>query len=515
MILILLSWLLMLCVCYPLGFAINKYLQLHVNTSLILILGIILLVNLANLFSFFLPLDQLFLESVILLSTLITVIYKTELITKIKFDVKSILNTKNSFIIGLSALLYAAYSSAFSSINDDGLYYIQTTLWLKKYGLVHGLSNLHVSLGLCSSWHVFQTVFSFTEKMNFNDVNGFLMLIFTFYLIENTIAKKSNIVFYVQFLLTLIISLPFYSSPNPDLAVIVFTILGIHLFTQEPKKNYAILLLIASFALTIKISALVLFVLGIYLTFKNYRTISYKLFVSILLIGGIHISKNVYQTAYPLYPLKTLSIKLDWKTPEPIIDYYLNGIKTWAYSKEFKPKEIDSVKDKSHFEILKLLLSREGSKGLINKVIFTAFLLSVVLLIFNLKNKKIINVELHIILGISIFIWFMFSPQYRFAIPMLITWLVPPLLAVALAVTKNEFVNAPLYVNLFVVCVNFELVPDIVFPSALIKTFVFGTPIAVSLVLFSIYIKPLVEVFDITTQFTNNALLSVYGTPLV
>jgi len=53
------------------------------------------------------------------------------------------------------------------------------------------------------------------------------------------------------------------------------------------------------------------------------------------------------------------------------------------------------------------------------------------------------------------------------------------------------------------VCVNFELVPLVVVPSALTHTLAFATPIVVLVELLSIYINPFVEVFVRPTQFTN------------
>jgi hypothetical protein len=89
------------------------------------------------------------------------------------------------FFLLLLALLIQ--SSQSSKINDDGLYYTQTVMWLDQAGFVKGISNLFLPLGLTSSWHVLQALFSFSfiEGVRFNDMNGFLVVVFFCYFVEN------------------------------------------------------------------------------------------------------------------------------------------------------------------------------------------------------------------------------------------------------------------------------------------------------------------------------------------
>lgn len=80
-------------------------------------------------------------------------------------------------------------------------------------------------------------------------------------------------------------------------------------------------------------------------------------------IFTLHISKNIFQTGYPLYPIKAFSInQLDWITPEPVIDYFIHGIKSWSYSDEYKPLEVENQYKKDIINELILLLGREGQK---------------------------------------------------------------------------------------------------------------------------------------------------------
>ncbi len=430
MILILVSWIFILANCYLFGFVLNKIIFKQNTISVIIIIGIIAISFLSNVLSFLRPVDNLLLFNISFISCINILLYFNEIKQNLIDVKKKIFNIKNIILLLLSAVLFAAYSSGYSNINDDGLYYTQTIMWLREYGLVHGISNLHLSLGLSSSWHVFQAVFTFSNKINLNDVNGFLMLVFTLFIIEKSSNKNINYLLYFQYFLVLLISIPFYSAPNPDFAIIVFTAIAIQLFlTNRKSENYPIILLIAVYCFTVKISAISVTMLAIIVFYKLIKTSSYKfqsrLFILLFLMLATQISKNIYQTSYPLYPYKILSINTDWKTPETIVSYFTNGVKTWSYSNKFKPNDVAEIKNISALQLFENLLLRSGTKGLINKIIFASFIISILLVCYlwfkNKIGKQTIIVQ--VVIGLSLIIWFIFAPQYRFAMPMLIYYL--------------------------------------------------------------------------------------------
>ena len=430
MIIILASWIFILVNCYLFGFAINQFIFKQKAMSVTIILGIIAITFLANIASFLGPLDRSFLIEITIMSAFFLLIYWKEIKLQLFLFKKEFLLFKNIVLLILSALLFAAYSSGYSNINDDGLYYTQTIMWLREYGLVHGISNLHLSLGLSSSWHVFQAVFSFSNTINLNDVNGFLMFVFTLFIMEKSTNKNINYLLYLQYFLVLIISIPFYSAPNPDFAIIVFTAIAIQLFlTSKNRAHYPIILLIAIFCFSIKISAIAVSVLSLFVLYNLIKHESFKLqsklYILLFLMLAIQISKNIYQTSYPLYPYKILSVNTDWKTPEAVVNYFTNGVKTWSYSDKYKPNEVKEIKDIGTLQLITSLLFRTGTKGLINKVIFASFLLSILLVSYLWFKHKINKhtIILQAVIGISLIIWFAFAPQYRFAMPMLIYYL--------------------------------------------------------------------------------------------
>ncbi len=454
MISILIYWLFILVICYAQGLALNKLFKANLSFSLTIILGIIGITTLANLVAFFAPINFLFLATVIIISILFIVFNLKYFSTHFKSHLIVFKNRKNLFTIIFSSLVFAIYSSGFSNINDDGLYYTQTIMWLNQHGLVHGLSNLHLSLGLCSSWHVFQAIFSFPNLVNLNDVNGLLLLVFTLFILEKNETEQNAFTNYLQYVLVLCISILFFSAPNPDFAIIILSAMAIQLFISN--KNYPLIIVLAAFCFSIKISAIITSLLAVYLLIKYKDTNKSKqLLILAVAIVFIHITKNIYQTAYPLYPYKIISFNFDWKTPESILNFFTDGVKTWAYSDKYKPTDIQQIKETDQWQVAKNLLFRTGSKGLINKVILLSFLLSNVLVAYCYFKKKLEQkiIAMHTVTCLSLIIWFVFAPQYRFALPMLIYFL-----AFIISLIYKEILSLKFKINLWYFHVLFLLV---------------------------------------------------------
>jgi hypothetical protein len=209
MIIILASWIFIMVNCYLWGFFISNSILKIKTISVTIIVGIIFITLFANIIAFLFPISNTIIISIVITSILNLLMYFNEIKLQLLQIKKKLFNYKNIVLLVLSAVLFAAYSSGYSNINDDGLYYTQTIMWLREYGFVHGISNLHLSLGLSSSWHVFQAVFSFSNTTNLNDINGFLMLVFTLFVIEKNTNKNINIFLYFQYFLVLLISIPF------------------------------------------------------------------------------------------------------------------------------------------------------------------------------------------------------------------------------------------------------------------------------------------------------------------
>jgi hypothetical protein len=422
MLFVLINWLIIFVSSYPIGRIVNIRIKNDINLVQNVIVGLIFNSIIMSTLAFFMPINSNILYGLCLLNTSLLV-FDFSYYKKLIATIKQRLNTKQLFMLFFASIVLAIYSAAYSKINDDGLYYTQTIKWLGEYGFVHGISNLHVSLGLSSAWHILQSVYIFSDSVYTNDLNGFVFLIYTF-LIVSRIANKTITLFSItQYSVVLFLSVPFLSAPNPDFPVIVFTAIALDLVML--KENYKGILLIACFGITIKISAIFLLCLGGYCFFmeRKKKIASPFLLLMIAAIFTLHISKNIFQTGYPLYPIKAFSInQLDWITPEPVIDYFIHGIKSWSYSDEYKPLEVENQYKKDIINELILLLGRGGTKGLINKFILGTALISLMVFVREGIRKRLSFKEsIMLIFGfLNFIIWLLFAPQYRFILPVFV-----------------------------------------------------------------------------------------------
>jgi hypothetical protein len=187
-----------------------------------------------------------------------------------------------------------------------------------------------------------------------------------------------------------------------------------------------LLIVLAAFCYSIKISAIAISILALFAVFQKKVIKQNKhLIILAILIIGISLLKNVYQTGYPFYPYKIFAFNVDWRTPESIIGFFTNGVKSWSFSNSLNPNEINQLQNISQWDLLKTLLTRPSSKGLINQIIGLTFIVStfVVFYLF-IKNKIQKNIFiLQVIISLSLILWFLFAPQYRFALPMLLYFL--------------------------------------------------------------------------------------------
>ncbi len=431
MLTILATWLLLLILNYLLGYLVKHTLKFETGFGLQALLGLILTSVICGITAVFVPINQAVLCALIIIALAIGLVFFKNIISESKAQLSSIHNPINWSIIITAAICLAAYSSGFSKINDDGLYYIQTGLWLNKYGFVHGLSNLHVTLGLCSSWHILQALFSFSNQIHLNDLNGFILLVYLLYFLENYEVSTNKVFSLLQITVVFILSIPFLSAPNPDWAVIVISAITFDLFYNKTNNQYIpITLLLTAFTVSIKFSAIALIILSLYCLYYSIQQNNLKRITPCLLFGILIITlliiKNIYQTGYPVYPYKPLAItQLDYTTPPEIVSYYSNGIRTWAISDKFKPNEVAEVNAIGNWNYIKALITRGGIKGFINiLILLIAFVTGGVLVFGQIKKQPNQPISvLHAVNIISILIWLIIAPQYRFALPMLLFYI--------------------------------------------------------------------------------------------
>jgi hypothetical protein len=437
MLFIIFNWLTILYICYMHGFFFRSMFcpQLQKGFSVIFIWGCAWLSLLMTILLFFKNISGFELLFCFFTALIIHIRFRAAISHSIKLLLVRIKPISVALPLGFLVLGTLIFSVQPSLIYDDGFYYTPTVRWLNEIGFVKGISNLNLGLGLTSSWHILQALFSmsFIEGINFNDLNGTLLVVlFIFWIeIKNEIENKNLVAILIG--LAILSAIPFLTACSPDFPVIAFTVIAlityINLKDAEQLKD---VFLISLLCFSIKLSSVYLIMLGM-LVFAHliYRSRSIKGFLPFSLFSFVFILlvlvKNFYLTGYPFYPFNFLSyVHPEWATPENVLSHYYNGIRTWSFADKLGVQDITELSKTSFLESIKLLLTRNGIKGIINCFIFGLFVVSTCISLmrgyhaFKNKNINYTYVTIHIISLFTFFTWLQFAPQYRFIMPLLI-----------------------------------------------------------------------------------------------
>lgn len=309
-----------------------------------------------------------------------------------------LLSKKDYALLGVSSLTILFSGSFYPYILDHFGYYIPTLKWLTEYGLVKGISNIDLTLGQMSLWHIFQAGFS-----NFSDpflrINSILLIIYSIYIIE----RKS----WIQ-LCFLPILLLFSQSPSPDLPVIIFSLIILN-ESIAGNRNTKLLFAFSVFVFAIKPTMIWLPVLTFLSSVFIFKNSFRPLFLGIIILLLFFV-KNIWVFGYPVFPVAIGDFGVSWKPNPEVLKTSSQFAIMKTYDMQYTYEEIQKF---STGDYIKNWFSLEGIKSKINIL----FVLS--LLIFSaftwIKKKKLITLICISILIKSILI-LIFSAQYRFFI---------------------------------------------------------------------------------------------------
>lgn len=308
------------------------------------------------------------------------------------------LSKKDFALLGISSMIIMFAGSFYPYILDHFGYYIPTLKWLTEYGLVKGISNIDLTLGQMSIWHIFQAGFS-----NFSDpflrINTILLIIYSIY----TIERKSWIHFcFIPVLLL------FSQSPSPDLPVIIFSLIILNEIITG-NRNTKLLFAFSVFVFAIKPTMIWLPILTFLSSFFIFRNNFRLLFLgSIILV--LFFMKNIWVFGYPVFPVAIGDLGVSWKPNTEVLKISSQFAIMKTYDMQYTYEEIQKF---STSDYIKNWFSLEGIKSKINIL----FVLSLVIFIAFawIKKKKLITLICISLLIKSILV-LVFSAQYRFFI---------------------------------------------------------------------------------------------------
>ncbi len=358
MILILLNWLYAITLSFTLGAFARKFFQRNYETKVQLqnpvwdiIIGFVTINVFVSILSFFIKIALISHISLGVLVVFIWYFQKEYLISELRYfwtTFKSWHKISISLFVILFLLVWQA--SVKSADNyDDSLYYQPYITWLTTYPTIKGLGNLHDRFAFNSNWHLLNAFFSFSFglKNAFHHLNGLLFALVSYLAVEgfnnfirNTFTKTD--ILKICLIIPNFILITNISSPAPDLPVTYFVLIILILFFEKINNqnlseiDYFSLLLftLIAYVFTIKLSAVIIGFVGIFLLFKlrnmNSKQYGLIIFMSLLIISP-HIIRNVYLSGYLLFPIDKLDIfTLDWKIPPHELIETTKWIALWA-----------------------------------------------------------------------------------------------------------------------------------------------------------------------------------------
>lgn len=256
-----------------------------------------------------------------------------------------------SFAIFLVCILVALlWGVQYVSHYDTYLYHAQSIRWIEEFGVVKGLGNLHNRFAYNSAFMCLQALFSFAWvcDRSLHTVNTFLWLFMMLYAVGTLQIFKLKKIFLSDCFKLLIVVflcsqsvLGALSSPHTDLmtlSLVAYIITRwVELYEMDEKEvaKYGVLCLLGVFAVSVKLSAVLVLILVIKPAFelvkdKRWKTIGLFLCSGLLIILPWLI-RNIVISGYLVYPYAGIDLfNVDWKMPSFQVTFDNHEIIVWG-----------------------------------------------------------------------------------------------------------------------------------------------------------------------------------------
>ncbi len=424
MVLIFLNWIYIFWISLGMGLLAQPFVQRKSNLFFIILFGLFAEMLLIHLYAVWFPINEIFYGINFIIASFGIALNRRFLLTQFSNLYSEWRSWKKSIqIFGfLLTVLILMQSATQPFIVDNETYYIQTIKWLNEFGLVKGLANLHFFLGQMSGWHLLQSGFNFGFATDgHNDLNGFLIWIFTFFSLHHL-----NRFFQSRITMDLFLGLipvgnlfffQFVSAPSPDLPVFLISQLIFYLFYKNfisYQSDFKPIFLLIFFLILIKITVLPLLILPIVLLIKH-RLIKaewrFVMFVAAISFS-IYFLKNYIISGYLIYPVSLFGslFNPDWKLSPEVAKFMMQNLKVDSLT----GLDITEIQNQSFFEYFKNWLLEPGLRSVFNKLII------ILLLVFPFwirKNKTLFWLYIYALVQFGLL--YFTSPQYRFFMPLI------------------------------------------------------------------------------------------------
>jgi len=402
----------------------------YVNT---VILGLIVTATLLRFIYIFFPINSFIFTLLFICSLLISVFYKNDLVSITKSFFSVFTSSKIYFLFFVALTIYIGYKSSLTpSLYDVDLYQANLIRWIENFKIIPGLANLHFRLGFMGSWHMLFAFFSFSLAGGVitHALSSWVVWFFVTYCLQGLLDTKKITslvlakVFFIVFIF-LIKSVRYcLASPLTDIPIIIFSWIVFLLFlSKKPNIKSKMLadlnlIILPIFLITIKLSAITLPLISLFILFSRHVDIHIKkigLVISALIIF-LQIYSSVILTGYLLYPVSQVGLHfLDWTVPKSIVVDEQEWIRSWAIRPEIDKDIVlqkNIISNVPHWYMG--LLTFEKIISILLYLLITA--LTAKALFSNVFHKRLSFVNPMIILTyvLGLLFWILLAPDFRF-----------------------------------------------------------------------------------------------------
>ncbi len=403
------------------------------NFSLNIFLGFIVISLVITFIHFFIKISLLISFLIFLTGILIFLLKKN-------LDFDSFFNQKLIFYFIIILILIPIYLSQ-KYHEDFGYYHLPYAAGLIEEKIIFGYSNINVTYVYNSLWLNIYSIFFLQDKnFDFLTLPSFILYVsFIFYLFNQIISKKNLIssdYYLVVTLFYFLLKFTRISEFGVDLPAIIFSILGIYYFFKfsetglvDERKNYFFLITIFSiFSILIKLSTFPIIFLSLYLYIKYFSDLkfsifSFRYFLVYFLLTTFFVQQFIYTGCF-FFPTNFTCLNVSWFNQDYLkLSKGLELVnKSYNLAKDiYTPEEY-----LKNFNWIYFWFKRNFVEILEH---FLTILLPSMLFLFFLKKKKKNrfffkeNISIYIFLFVGLIFWLYFSPVYRFAIHLFLTFL--------------------------------------------------------------------------------------------
>jgi len=413
------------------GYGSLLSLSIKTNFFLNIFIGFIIITFITTLVHFFLKIDLIISQIILILGLII-------FFKKKNIELLRLLNLKNiPYLIIIFCLIPMFISQKYHE--DFGYYHLPYALSFIEEKIIFGFANIDQSYVYNSIWLNTSSLFFLNDKnFNFLTLPGYILFLsFTLFSINQIISKKKILLsdFYlVTLIFYLILKFTRISEFGVDLPATIFSVLGIYYFfnfletnSVKEKKTYFFLTLIFSiFSILIKLSALPVILLSLYLYLKHFKELKISLldskFLFILILSTIFFTQQFVYTGCFIFPSNYTCLDVSWYNPD-----YLNLSKnlelvnkSYSFARDIYLPE-DYL---SNFTWFSFWIKRSFTEILEHLMTMILPLLLFILVLKKRKKDYLVlqnKLTLYIFIFLSLLFWLNYSPVFRFATHIFIT----------------------------------------------------------------------------------------------